>query len=215
MSLLLQSMLQLLPYAAAALLVAPILLCRASSGAGAGPVYVVGADLGTESCRVGLFDINSAEYCYKPLVSHAVPYKTSFPAPGWAEQDPDDWWAALGQACRACCRDIDTSLVKGLCVDTTACSVVALGADYRPLRPCLLWCDVRSSQQCQEMLDRARGDPALRVSSNGRGPVSAEWMIPKALWIKQNEPQTWQRAKFVCEKQVAHLSQHSPYPRLA
>jgi ribulose kinase len=32
-------------------------------------------------------------------------------------------------------------------------------------------------------------DDALLINSNGSGPVSAEWMIPKALWIKQNEPE--------------------------
>ena len=32
----------------------------------------------------------------------------------------------------------------------------------------------------------ASGDPALRINSDGRGPVSAEWMIPKSLWMKRN-----------------------------
>lgn len=38
----------------------------------------------------------------------------------------------------------------------------------------------------------APGDTALEVNSGGRGPVSAEWMIGKALWIKQNEPQLYE-----------------------
>ena len=39
------------------------------------------------------------------------------------------------------------------------------------------------------------------MNSNGEGPISAEWMIPKALWIFENEPETWRKAKFICEKQ--------------
>ena len=44
-------------------------------------------------------------------------------------------------------------------------------------------------------------DPALRVNSNGKGPVSAEWMIPKALWLKQNEPEIFEKAATICEYQ--------------
>lgn len=46
-----------------------------------------------------------------------------------------------------------------------------------PLRPSLLWMDMRSAQCAEQVL--ATGDPALRVNSAGAGPVSAEWMIPK------------------------------------
>ena len=47
----------------------------------------------------------------------------------------------------------------------------------------------------------ATGDPALGVNCNGAGPVSAEWMIPKALWIARNEPDVFGRAATVCEYQ--------------
>jgi ribulose kinase len=39
------------------------------------------------------------------------------------------------------------------------------------------------------------------VNSNGKGPVSAEWMIPKALWLKQNEPEIFESAATICEYQ--------------
>lgn len=57
----------------------------------------------------------------------------------------------------------------------------------QPLRPALLWMDMRSADQAAQVL--ATGDIALEVNSGGRGPVSAEWMIGKALWIQQNEPE--------------------------
>jgi ribulose kinase len=46
-----------------------------------------------------------------------------------------------------------------------------------------------------------QGEEALRVNCNGQGPLSAEWMLPKALWIKQKEPHVWERAAVVCEQQ--------------
>ena len=68
------------------------------------------------------------------------------------------------------------------------------------LRPCLLWMDVRASRQAARVL--ATGDAALQVNGGGQGPVSAEWMIPKALWIKENEPAVFEKARWICEYQV-------------
>jgi ribulose kinase len=65
----------------------------------------------------------------------------------------------------------------------------------------LLRMDSRAADQCMTILHRAKGDPSLQVNSGGEGPLSAEWMIPKAMWIKENEPQTWMKAKYICEKQ--------------
>ena len=48
---------------------------------------------------------------------------------------------------------------------------------------------MRSADQAAQVL--ATGDIALEVNSGGKGPVSAEWMIGKALWIKQNEPELY------------------------
>lgn len=158
--------------------------------------YVIGVDAGTESIRVGVFTRHGH------MISTAVvPWKTSFPHPGWAEQSPNEWWGVFGQACKEAMKSIDISKVVGISVDTTACSVVFLDDEMKPLRPCLLWMDGRSAPQCQEILEKGRGDPALRVNCNGEGPLSAEWMIPKSLWVKQNEPDTWKNAKIVCEKQ--------------
>ena len=88
-----------------------------------------------------------------------------------------------------------------ICIDTTCCSVVALDAKHEPLRPALLWMDARSAPQTKEIMEKCKGDPALAVNCNGDGPISAEWMTPKALWIKQNEPKVWDDALTICEYQ--------------
>lgn len=59
---------------------------------------------------------------------------------------------------------------------------------------------MRSADQAAQVL--ATGDVALEVNSGGRGPVSAEWMIGKALWIKQNEPQLYQVGRSDCRLAV-------------
>lgn len=50
-----------------------------------------------------------------------------------------------------------------MCVDTTCCTVVALDAENKPLVPAILWMDQRAAQQASDILNKARGDPALAV----------------------------------------------------
>ena len=158
--------------------------------------YLLGVDGGTEGIRAGIFDIAGI-----PLAYASTTYPTQFPAPSWAEQYPNDWWDALGKSVRIAIRDsgISVNQIAAMAVDTTCCSVVALDGSGNPVRPALIWMDVRSAEQTEQML--ATEDDALRINSNGSGPVSAEWMIPKALWIKQNEPENFDRAVTICEYQ--------------
>lgn len=93
------------------------------------------------------------------------------------------------------------SLIRGLCVATTSCTVLACAEDGRPLRPAIMWCDARAATEAEDMMRLAENDPALAVCCGGKGPVSAEWMIPKAMWLKWHEQQTWSRAAVVCEAQ--------------
>ncbi len=158
--------------------------------------YVIGVDGGTESLRAGVFDLAGT-----PLAFAASPYETTFPHPGWAEQDPADWWRALGEAVRGVVAEAGVAAadIAALALDTTCCSVVALDAAGQPLRPALIWMDVRSGRQADRVA--ASGDAALRVNGAGHGPVSAEWMIPKALWLADNEPATFAGAATICEFQ--------------
>ncbi len=43
--------------------------------------------------------------------------------------------------------------------------------------------------------------PCPQVNGGGAGPVSAEWMVPKALWLLRNEPQVFEAAATICEYQ--------------
>ena len=158
--------------------------------------YLIGVDGGTESLRAAVFDLKG-----HPLAFASTAYETRFPHPGWAEQDPRDWWRALGESVRRAVDQAGVSpgQIAAMAVDTTCCSVVALDGNGEPLRPCLIWMDLRSAPQTEKVV--ATSDIALRVNSDGRGPVSAEWMVPKALWIKENEPEIFKRAAVVCEFQ--------------
>ncbi|HRO02576.1 MAG TPA: FGGY family carbohydrate kinase, partial [Terricaulis sp.] len=149
---------------------------------------VIGVDGGTESLRVTVFDLRGRE-----LGAAHSPYVTHFPAPSQAEQSPQDWWRALCVALPEAMRKSGVSgqAIRAITLDTTCCTVCALDTDGEPLRPALLWMDVRAAQEAADVL--ATGDPALIVNNGGAGPVSAEWMIPKALWLKRHQPDIYAR----------------------
>ena len=157
---------------------------------------LLGIDGGTESLRAALFALDGVL-----IASAATPYDTRFPQPAWAEQAPRDWWQALGMSVRSVVEQsgVPAGAIAAMAVDTTCCSVVALDGNGDPLRPCLIWMDMRSANQTEKVL--ATGDVALRVNNGGNGPVSAEWMIPKAAWIADNEPDLFDRAAVICEFQ--------------
>ncbi len=158
--------------------------------------YFLTADGGTESLRARVHDLTGRE-----LGSVAVPYETKFSAGARAEQDPADWWANLVKAVRGAIAEagIDPAGIAAMAYATTCCSVVALDENGTALRPALIWMDVRANEEADAVL--ATGDPALCLNGGGQGPVSAEWMIPKALWLKRNEPEVFEKAYRICEYQ--------------
>ena len=161
---------------------------------------VVGVDGGTESIRACCFDALNGNVLG---TSCAIPYPTYHPRPGWAEQEPSEWYENLGKAVRGAVDSVADEDCEfcAICLDTTCCSIVALDAAFNPLRRSLLWMDARSAPQAKQIMEKARGDPALNVNCGGQGPISAEWMTPKSLWIKENEPHIWEAATTICEYQ--------------
>ncbi len=153
---------------------------------------LLGIDFGTESVRVGIFDMRG-----QPVVFASQDYPLYHPHPGWAEQKPDEWWNALILATRKALHasNVSPQDIVGISADCTSCTVLMLDENFQPLRPALIWMDVRAAEQARRIA--VSGHPALKY--NGFGNVSAEWLPCKALWVKENEPEIYQRARYVGE----------------
>ena len=137
------------------------------------PPYILGIDVGTQGLRAGLFDLEG-----NPLVFATQEYRAHHPRPGWAEQDPRQWWEALLVAVGQCVSDsgVDPSEIVALSLDNASCTVVAVDRKGDPLRPALLWMDVRAHEEAQRVTPT--GDPILSYVGDIESP---EWMIPKAM----------------------------------
>jgi ribulokinase len=147
------------------------------------PPYILAIDAGTEAIKAGLFDLHGGR-----VAMGSRTYPTYFPAPGWAEQDPADWWAGLVGAVQDCLQiaNVAPGDIAGISADATTCTLMPLDAAGQPVGRALLWMDVRAAAQAQRIF--ATGDPALRYCLAG---ANAEWMPPKMLWLKENEPERY------------------------
>src|SRR5229473_2168081 len=154
------------------------------------PLFL-GLDVGTQSFRAAVIDAtgNCRSFATSPI-------QTTYPQPGWAEQDAREWWQAAKQA-------VPHALAKGqvkptdilaIGLDCTACTVLPCKDDATPLRKALLWMDQRSFREAAEI--SSTGNPTLRYVS---GVVSPEWMLPKALWLKRHEPTVYEQAAKIVE----------------
>lgn len=148
------------------------------------PFYIMAVDAGTESVRVGVFNQFGSL-----LSSAAEAYETVYPQSGWAEQDPDAWWTALTRATRRCLENepVKGKPIAGISVDATTCTLVPLGSEGKHLSPALLWMDVRAADQAQRIFQT--GHRALQYSPAG---CNAEWMLCKALWLRENKFDVYQ-----------------------
>jgi FGGY-family pentulose kinase len=149
--------------------------------------YVLGIDIGTGGARVGVFDLkgNPVVFCSEKITLYT-------PASGRAEQDANEWWSALCKASKRAIKEsgIAPEDIRGMSLDTTCCTVLLSGDDMVPMRNAIMWMDVRASEQAKRIYES--GHDALKY--NGYGMVSAECLPAKALWLKENEPELWNRS---------------------
>ncbi len=156
-----------------------------------GGPYVLGIDCGTQSLRAALFNLKG-----QMLASDTHPYPVEYPEVSWAEQTPEHWWQAIRVTVPDVIREagVQPKQIAGVSIDGTSCTVVACNADGTPLRPAILWMDQRAHEEAEEVT--ATDAPVLRYAG---GPESPEWMIPKAMWLKRNEPHVYEQADVICE----------------
>jgi xylulokinase len=146
----------------------------------------LGLDVGTSGVKAILVARDGAV-----VASAVTPLAMRTPHPGWAEQDPDDWWDATVDAIRALRAERPDAEVAGIGISGQMHSSVFLDGAGQVIRPALLWCDGRTTEQCAWITRRAGGEDRLRAWV--RNPALEGFTLPKVLWLRENEPAAYGR----------------------
>ncbi len=147
--------------------------------------FVLASDLGSGGCKTVILD-----QAGQVISSASAEYPTFYPAPGWVEQNPDDWVRAFVQTTRQAMAQsgVSAKAIQMIGLVGVTHNTVLLDKKDQPLRPCILTFDQRSQQQCDQILNRW-GEQVQKSASNAVTPL---WSWPQLLWIKENEPEIWQ-----------------------
>ena len=115
----------------------------------------------------------------------------SRPAPGFSEQDPQQWWQATVGAVQALPRSVRAS-IRAVGLSGQMHGATLLDAQGDVLRPAILWNDGRADAECAEL---ERLAPALRaVTGNIAMPG---FTAPKLRWVRRHEPDVFARIAHV------------------
>lgn len=162
--------------------------------------YFLGIDLGTSAVKCILVDEQGAV-----RGSAAVEYPLLQPEPGWAEQHPEDWWNASAETIQALLAQTGVSgeEVRGIGLSGQMHGSVFLDEQQNVIRPALLWCDQRTSAEC-EWIEQTIGAEKLGELTGNRALTG--FTAPKAIWLRKHEPEHYSR--------VRHLLLPKDYVRL-
>lgn len=147
----------------------------------------MGIDIRTTSTRAII--INE---CGKLIASSNYTYPLITPQPGWAEQNPDDWWKATILSVNDA---IDKSKLSPKDISSIGLSgqmhgSVFLDKDGNVLRPAILWCDQRTQKQCDEIYEIFGFENFIKLSYNKALPG---FTSPKILWLRENESSNYKK----------------------
>ncbi|MCC8190806.1 MAG: hypothetical protein LIP77_09275 [Planctomycetes bacterium] len=148
----------------------------------------LGIDVGTTGVKVALVGGTG-----KILGIKILPHETSHPHPGWAEQDPNQWWNSIVHG------------VTGLLADANADETCVRAMAVSSMTPCLLgvdsygeafiahtWADQRAVAEAQQIRDRVGDARMLELCGNASKAV---YLAPKIMWLKKHMPDVYKHTK--------------------
>jgi xylulokinase len=159
-------------------------------------MWFLGMDVGTGGTRAVVVDgagkLKGAASC-----EHA-PFRAE--RPGWAEQDPEDWWHAAQEAVRGALAATPEPRepVAAIALTGQMHGAVMLDENGAVLRPSLIWCDTRTQPECDWLTQKIGYEKLIELTCN---PALPNFTLTKLLWVKTHQPEIFAKIRHVmCPK---------------
>ncbi|MBJ6627472.1 xylulokinase [Streptomyces griseoincarnatus] len=151
-----------------------------------GPL-VVGVDTSTQSTKALVVDVATGRVVASGQAPHTVTSGTG------RESDPRQWWDALTEALRQCGEAAHEA--AAVSIGGQQHGLVTLDEHGEPVRPALLWNDVRSAPQASRLVEELGGAKAW-ADRTGSLPT-ASFTVTKWAWLAEHEPDAVRATKAV------------------
>ncbi len=156
--------------------------------------YLLGYDVGSSSVKASIVEVESGRCVASDFYpKQEAPIKAL--RTGWAEQNPDDWWAYLTQATQSVMAlakrqgAFDGQEIAAIGISWQMHGLVCVDKDLKPLRDAIIWCDSRAVPYGESAFRALGSEYCLGHLLNSPGNFTAA----KLAWVKENEPELFER----------------------
>src|SRR5512147_952514 len=153
--------------------------------------YFLGIDTSTTSSKALLIDEEG-----KVIAVASSPHTLQTPKPLWSEQDPREWLGAVADSIKRVLMESGVGAERIAAIGLTGQmhGLVLLDDAGDVLRPAILWNDQRTQSQCDEIHQIVGKEKFIQITGN---VALTGFTAPKILWVKENEPDVFAKAKHV------------------
>lgn len=148
--------------------------------------YLLGIDIGTSACKVAIFSKQG-----DVIASESGDYNVYYPHPGYAEQNPDEWWEVI-------CRTVKDTITKakinsqdivGVGIDGQSWSAIPIDKDGSVLSNTPIWMDTRSDSICRKLNKEIGEKTIFDLTGNS---LQASYTTAKIIWYRDNMPEVYE-----------------------
>ena len=147
--------------------------------------YILAVDIGTSSCKSTVFDRSG-----KAIVSSSCDYPVYYPAPGYAEQKPDDWWNGFCKVMGKMLAIVKPSEIAAVGIAGQGWSAIAVDKSGEVLFNNPIWMDSRAEDDCTKITCQVPPEEIFNLCGNQVAPM---YTTPKILWFERQYPDVFKR----------------------
>jgi xylulokinase len=147
---------------------------------------LLGVDIGTTATKAILLHPERGV-----IAESERPVELRSPQPGWAEENPKEWWANLCQLSQELSVGME---VAGIGVSGMVPCAIILDERGKNIRPSIQQNDARAVEQIAYLNQALADEPILERTGS---PITQQSIAPKLMWLAQHEPANFRRTSSV------------------
>lgn len=149
---------------------------------------LLGIDLGSSSIKLAVIDSENGQILAKAQYPETEMEIISL-KPGWAEQNPNDWWENLKKGFKILSSQTNLKSVEAIGISYQMHGLVCVDKNKNVVRPSIIWCDSRAVEIGNKAFNEIGEENCLRDLLNSPGNFTAS----KIAWVKNNEPAIFEK----------------------